>query len=301
MSGEMSAMRFSDLESVTEYVEPQTIAEACSLLSQYGEKAKVVAGGTKLVAWVKSGQKSPQVLINLMAIPNLDDIGSIEEQGLKIGALATLHNLEDSPTIRGKYPIISQAIHEVLSGTVQERWAYYMATIGGTLCTTASSHIAPALIVLGSKAKIQGTKGWRTIPLEEFFTGAGQTILQSDEILTEIEVQNPPPDAGLVYLRSKATEDAPAISVATLLKLDPGHTTVEEVKIVLGAVAPTPIRACNAEEAIKGRGIEERLLKKGARVASDEVTSGQDVVKKLVGEALLQAADDAVGDFAMGY
>lgn len=297
----MSAMHFRDLESVLEYVEPQTIAEACSLLSQYGEKAKVVAGGTELVASLKRGQTSPEILINLMVIPNLDEIAYSGEQGLKIGALATLHNLENSPTVRGKYPTISQAIHEVLSGTVQERWAYYMATIGGALCTAASSHIAPALIVLGSKAKIQGPKGWRTIPLEEFFTGAGQTILGNDEILTEFEVQNPPPDAGLVYLRSKATEEAPAVSVATLLKLDPEHTMVEEVKIVLGAAAPTPIRALNAEEAIRGKSIEERLLKKGARVAGEEATSGQDVVRKLVAEALLQAADEAVGDFALGY
>lgn len=298
----MCALRFSDLEGVLEYLEPRTTAEACSLLSRYGGKAKVIAGGTGLTGRIKRERKSPEVLINLMAIPNLDDISPIGEQGLKIGALATLFNLERSPTVRGKYSVISKAIQGILSEIVPERWAYYMTTIGGALCATAfSSHIAPALIILGSKAKIQGPKGWKTIPLEEFFTGEGQTILQNNEILTEIEVQNPPPDAGLAYIRSEAAEDAPAVSVAALLKLDPGHTTVEEVKIVLGAVAPTPIRAHSAEEVIKGKGIEERVLRKGARVAGGEATHGQDVVKKLVGEALLQAVEDAVGDFALGY
>jgi CO/xanthine dehydrogenase FAD-binding subunit len=297
----MCAIRFSDLEGVLEYVEPQTLAEACSLLSQYQKKAQVIAGGTELVARLKGGQTSPEILINLMAIPNLDEIAYSGEQELKIGALATLHELENSSAVRGKYQIISNAVHEVLSSPGHERWVYYMVTIGGTLLTAASSFVAPALAVLGSKVKIQGPKGWRTVQLEDFFTSSGQTILQSDEILTEIDVQNPPPDAGLVYARSESTEDTPAISVATLLKLDPGHSIVEDVKIVIGGLTPAPFKAINAEESIKGKGIEERLLRKGARLAGAEITEGQEVVKKFVAEALLQAADDAVGDFALGY
>jgi len=292
----MCAVQFSEFEGVLEYIEPRTIAEACSLLTQYRGNAKVIAGGTVLVASLKRRQARPEILINLMAINNLDDVTSSGEQGLKIGALVTLYELNKSPVVRGKYPILSQAVHEMLS-EVSQRWVYYMATIGGNLCNATSLDIVSALVALGSKAKIQGPKGWRTIPLEEFFTEAGQTILQTDEILIEIEVQNPPPDAGLAYVRRRM-EETP-VSVATLLKLDSGHTTVEDVRIVLAA--PNLIRAHEAEKVIKGESPHERLLKKGAKVASNEVKSGQDGVKNLVSEALLQAADGAVGDFALGY
>jgi carbon-monoxide dehydrogenase medium subunit len=292
----MCAVQFSDFEGVLEYIEPKSIAEACSILTQYRGKAKVIAGGTALVASLKRGQTRPEILINLMAIHNLDDVISSGEQGLKIGALVTLYELDKSPVVRGKYTILSQAVHEMLSEASQ-RWVYYMATIGGTLCNAASLDIVPALVALDSKAKIQGPKGWRTIPLEKFFTEAGQTILQTDEILIEIEMQNPPPDAGLAYVRRRM-EEAP-VSVATLIKLDSGHTTVEDVRIFLAA--PNLIRAHKAEKVIKGESPDERLLKKGAKVASNEVTSGQDGVKNLVNEALLQAVDGAVGDFALGY
>jgi aerobic carbon-monoxide dehydrogenase medium subunit len=287
----MCAMHFDDFKGIREYIEPKTLAEACSFLSQHQGKAKVIAGGTALAA----AQPSPEIIINLLAVPNVDRI-DMGDQGLKIGALATLHKIENSMVVRGKYPIVAQAVHEVVV-EIGQRWMYYMATIGGTLCNAVSLDIAPALIALGSKAKIQGPKGWRTIPMEEFFTGIGKTVLQSDEILVEIEIQNPPPDSGLSYFRKKINDTA--VSVATLLKLDSEHTIVEDVRIVLAT--PGLIRALEAEEIIKGKSPEERLVKKAAGAAVSGVTSGQDAIKELVTEALLQSIDNAVGDFAMGY
>jgi CO/xanthine dehydrogenase FAD-binding subunit len=292
----MVAIKFMELEGVIEYIEPKTVVEACSLLAEYQGKAKVIAGGTALVDSLKNGQTIPEVLVNLKTVPNLDEVISGEEQELKIGALVTLYELDKSAVVRGQFPILAQAVHEMLSEATQ-RWVYYMATIGGTLCNATSLDMVPPLFVLGSKAKIQGPKGWRAIPLEEFFTEAGQTILQNDEILIEVGVQKPPLDSGLWYIRRRMGETP--ISVATLLKLDSGHTTVEDIRIVLAA--PNLFRAGDAEAILKGENPAERLLKKAARVATNNVTIEQDAVRDMVYEALLQAADSAVGDFALGY
>jgi carbon-monoxide dehydrogenase medium subunit len=292
----MLAIKFIEFEGINEYIEPRTAVEACSTLAEYQGKAKVIAGGTTLIDSLNNGQANTEVLINLMTIPNLDEVTSGEEQELKVGALVTLYQLDKSPLVHGQYSIISQAVHEMLSKSTQ-RWVYYMATVGGTLCSATSFDIVPPLMVLGSKAKIQGPKGWRSLPLEEFFTAAGQTILQNDEILIGIEVQKPPLDSGLAYISRKMNETR--ISVASMIKLDSGHTTVEDIKIVLAA--PNLIRARDAEEILKGENPADRLLKKAARTATNNVTFEQNAVRELIYEALLQAADSAVGDFALGY
>lgn len=292
----MVAIKFMEFEGVSEYIEPKTVVEACSLLSEYQGKAKVIAGGTALADSLKNGQTAPEVLINLMTIPNLNEIISGEDQELKIGALVTLNELDKSAVVRGQYSVLSQAVHEMLSKAAQ-RWVYYMATVGGTLCNAKLLDMLPPLFILGSKAKIQGPKGWRAIPLEEFYTEAGQTILQNDEILIEIEVQKPPLDSGLWYISRRMGETP--VSVATLIKLDPGHTIVDDIRIVLAA--PDLLRANEAEAVLKGENPAERLLKKAARVATNNVTIEQDAARDMVYEALLQAADSAIGDFAMGY
>ena len=300
----MATSIFSDLEGIVEsgYIEPKTIREACSLLSQYKGRAKVIAGGTKLLALMKKGKISPEFIINLNSIPELEYINYSDADGLTIGALTTLTYLQNSPIVREKFAIVAQATHEMKPVNIP-RWAYYMATIGGTLSTPVpSADITTVLIALGAKAKIAGPKGWSTISLGEFFTSSGETILHEDEILTEIQVPKQPANIGNVYTKLSATKDAPAIGVAVLAMLDSKHVNLDELRIVLGGITSTPIRAQKAEATAKGKAVDEHLIKETAQAAVSSIANEhRKQAEQLVTQAISQAIEDAIGDFAMGY
>ncbi len=279
-----------------DYLMPKTVREACSLLSRYKEKARVVAGGTDLLVLIKNRQIAPQYVINLKTIPDLDYIKYIDGEGLRIGVLATMHDIENSPIIRERFPILANAAHQVGAPNIRN-----MATIGGNLARAApSADTAPPLIGLAAVVKIVGFERGRNIRLEEFFLGPGETVLQSDEIVTEIQIPNLPPYTRGVYLKMPAGKriSIAAIGVAVVVTLDSKQANIVDVKIVLGAVAPIPIRAGKAEGIIRGKAIEEQLIKKAAQAAAEEAKPISDIrapanyrkemVKVLTAQALRQ-------------
>jgi len=279
------------------YLEPKTMEEAVSLLSQHKEAAKVVAGGTDLITQLKKGAELPRYIINIKGIPDQDSITYDEREGLRIGALATIHSIEVSPVIRQKFGVLAKAASEL--GTSQIR---NCATIGGNLCNAApSAETAPALLVLEARLKIVGANGERTVHIEDFFTGPGQTMLHPDEILSEIQVPNPPPRSGGVYLKQTVRKalDLATVGVAVITRLD--GDIIRDVKIALGAVAPTPIRARKAETVIREQRLDDALLDEAGLVASreaspiDDVRSSADyrrkIIRVLVGRAIRQAAE----------
>ncbi|PIV20044.1 MAG: hypothetical protein COZ69_08160 [Deltaproteobacteria bacterium CG_4_8_14_3_um_filter_45_9] len=300
---------FSDLEGIIEfeYIEPKTTKEACSLRSQYLERAKVIAGGTKLIASIKQREINLQYLINLKSIPNLEYINYEDEEGLKIGALTTLFEISQSSLVNDKAKIFVEAVQQRAPGINRTRWAYYMATIGGHLCHPVSSaDIAPTLIILGAKAVVEGLKGWKTIPLEDFFDKTGGPTFQNDEVLTEVRIPKQSAEMGLVYMKSSSLLDSPALNVAVLLQLDAKHVNIEELKIVIGGITPQPLEARGAEALMKEKPIDNDLIEETAHAAAKEVGEGSDPetqerAKELIEEAVRQAVDRAIGEFALGY
>ena len=201
-----------------DHLESKTVEEACSLLSKHKGKAKVIAGGTDLLPAMRNREVTPAYIINVRSIPNLDYIHYTDAEGLKIGALATLYDIESSPIIREKFPMVADAASKI--GTPQVR---NMGTIGGNLCNAApSADTAPPLIGLEAKAKINGPNRERVIALEEFFIGPGENALQADEILTEIQIPNPPPHTRGVYLKlpARTMVDLAVVGVAVVVTLD---------------------------------------------------------------------------------
>lgn len=257
-----------------DYLEAKTVEEACSLLSQYKGKARLIAGGTDLLVAMRRGKITPLYVINVKTIPNLDYV-SYDGDGLRIGALATLSDIESSPLIRDRFPIIADSAHQI--GTQQVR---NVGTIGGNLGNAApSADMAPSLIGLGAKAKLKGPKGERVVALEEFFTGPGETTLQAGEMLIEIQVPNSPPHTRGVYLKlpARTAIDLAAVGVAAVVTLDSKGANIVDAKIVLGAVAPIPMRARQAEDIIKGKAINNELIEKAAQVAAEEAKPISDV------------------------
>ncbi len=176
------------------------------------------------------------------------------------------------------------------------------ATIGGNVCNAASSaDLIPALMVLGASVNILSAGDVRTVPIEKFFVGPGQTVLKPDEIAVGFRVPNPLPRSGGVYIKHTIRKalDLAIVGVAVLIALD--GDIFSEVKIALGTVAPTPIRARGAEDILKGQKIDEKLIEKAAQTASDE-SSPRDsmrssaeyrkkMLKVLVGRAVRQAIE----------
>jgi len=255
------------------YLEPATIEEAVSLLSKYDGKAKAIAGGTDLLVQIRNKAIKPEYVVDIGYISGLDYINYDEKQGLRIGALTTIRAIEKSDKLCQVYPVISQAAG--LLGSVAIR---NVATIGGNLCNAApSADTAPALIGLSARARIAGSGGERLVSLEDFFTGPGETVLKAGEMLLEIQVPVPPPDTKGMYLKhGRSAVDLATVGVAVIMALESGGVC-RDVKIVLGAVAPTPMRAKKAEEVLRGKKVEPALIEEAARVASGEAQPITDV------------------------
>ena len=240
-----------------DYLEPKTIREAVSLLSKYDGKAKVIAAGTDLLVQIRNKTIKPAYVVDIGYIPGLDYIKYDGKEGLSIGALTSIRTLERANELQQRYPIISQAASQLGSVAIRN-----VATVGGNLCNAApSAETAPALIALSAKVKVVGPDGERTALLEDFFTGPGTTILKKGELLLEIQVPVPLPNTKGVYLKHsiRGTVDLAIVGVAAVIVLGPGEVC-KDIKIVLGAVSPTQVRAKKAEEVLKGKKIDARLV-----------------------------------------
>jgi carbon-monoxide dehydrogenase medium subunit len=257
------------------YYEPKTIEEACRLLSQFGEDAKVLAGGTDLIPRMRRGLKAPNHIVNIKKIPGLDSITGDAQDCLRIGALITLSELGGNRLIRDQFPMMLTAANSI--GSLQVR---NLATLGGNLCNAApSADMAPALLAMESTLKIAGSKGQRQIPLEEFFLGPGEVNLAKGEMLTEIHVPFPPPDARQIYVKHtvRRSMDIALVGVAVCLCLDEKTGLCREARIALGAVAPTPIRAKGTEKMILGKALKEIPLASIGEMVSSEASPISDV------------------------
>ena len=246
------------------YLSPQTLDEALGLLAKYRRKARIMAGGTDLVPKLKQrAVTAPEFVIDLKGIPGLDYIKFKKGEGLRIGALATIAGIEKSTVVKEKYSILAQAAATMASPQVRHR-----GTIAGNICNAVpSADSAPALLVLGAKVKLVGKKGERTLSIAEFFKGPNQTVLKPDEILVEIQVPEPPVGSISKYtkLSPRRAMDLAVVGVAVLLV--PDGEKCGDIKIALGAVAPTPVRAKEAEEIIRGNKLSTELIEKAAEAA----------------------------------
>jgi carbon-monoxide dehydrogenase medium subunit len=256
-----------------EYLAPKTLEEACSLLTRHKEKARVLAGGTDLLPEIKRRELAAQYLIGLKGIPGLDYISYAPSQGLRIGALATLGAIADSSVVQERFDILAQAVRSMASPQIRN-----LGTVVGNLCHAApSADTAPPLIALGANLRLVSPRGERVVPVEDFFIGPSQTVLQDDELVAELQIPEPPPHSGGVYLKltRRRAMDLALVGVAALLTLEGGMC--RDVRIALGAVAPTPIRATRAEDMLRRKRLEEGLLEEAARLAGEEARPISDI------------------------
>jgi carbon-monoxide dehydrogenase medium subunit len=253
-----------------EYFEPKTIEEAALLLATHGEKAKVVAGGTDLLVQMKMERLHPEYLISIAKIPALHYI--IEENGLRIGTLTPFREVERSPTIKNKYLALAEAARSVSSVQIKN-----MGTLGGNLCHgSPAADSAPPMIAFGAKVKLVGANHERMIPLEDFFLGPGETVLTPGELLVEVQVPELSLQTGSAFLKmARVSADLAKVNVAVVIRRE--NNFCKECRIVLGAVAKTPLRAKKAEEILKEEGFGADIVKQVSDVASEEIQPITDI------------------------
>jgi carbon-monoxide dehydrogenase medium subunit len=257
------------------YYEPKSVEQAVSLLSKHRGEAKVIAGGTDLLVRIRNGDTPPRHLISLRRISRLQGIRHESNRKLTIGACTTIRTIEKSPLIQSTFKPLAEASSRL--GSIQIR---NLATLGGNLCNAApSADCAPPLLVLDARVSIAGPEGRREEMLKDLFTGPGSTGLKQDEILTEVHVPLPEGTGAGTYLKlSRRREmDLAVVGVAAMVIVNGGDGMCTKARIALGAVAPTPFRAIQAEMSLTGKRPDKPLLEEVAHLAAEATQPITDV------------------------
>lgn len=255
-----------------EYYAPSSVKEALKLLHEK-EDAKVLAGGQSLLALMKLRLASPETIVDITQVK--DDMAFVrkEKAHLAIGALTPHDYLEHDKTVGSRFPIIVDAVSKIGDQQIRNR-----GTIGGSCChADPAADLPTALLALEPTFVVRGMKRERSIPSSEFFVDTFTTAVAKDEILTEIRLKYLPANSGSAYIKHSRREgDFAIVGAGVALTLGP-KKLCKDIRISLGAVAPTPIRAKNAEKFLKGKKLTEETIAAGAERANEEADPPSDM------------------------
>jgi CO/xanthine dehydrogenase FAD-binding subunit len=248
-------------------VEARDADHAVALLAEHGPSVKVLAGGTDLLVDFKHAPHGPDVVLDITRAADLRGI-SMTDAGLRIGALATHTDIMRSPLVRESLPALVDAAHTI--GAVQTR---NLGTLGGNLVTCVPSmDSGPTLVALEARVVVAGPGGNREMPLTDFFVGPRKTVLKPDELLLEILIPKKNVGKPTEFLKFglRKGQALALVNVASSLWVDSGKNAFVEPRIALGAVAPTVIRAPEAEAYLEGRTITTDAMIEAGRIAAGE-------------------------------
>jgi CO/xanthine dehydrogenase FAD-binding subunit len=292
-NGEMLLPKF-------EYHEPRTLSEAGRILGEVGAEASMLAGGTDLLVNMKKGKASPKHVVSLSRIRELKETKT--EQGtLTVGACVTVADLRELERVRADFKGLSEGAGLLGSPLIRN-----LATVGGNIVTARpAADLPPPLIAYGATIVLRKDDGERTLPLEEFFKGPGETVIEGGEILCGVVLKEPPlySGGGYVKLGVRRALEISMVNVAAFFALDGPSGPIQEARVVLGAVGPTPVRALSAEQVLIGEKPDEALFEKAGEAASNDAKPIDDfrasagyrreMVKVLTRKALRQAYEEA--------
>jgi carbon-monoxide dehydrogenase medium subunit len=256
-----------------EYFAPKTVKEALSLLSKYKDEAKMIAGGQSMLVVMRQRLLTPEYVIDIKGLTDLEYIKYDEKQGLRIGALTIHRDIEKSPVIQKNFAVLSEM--EGNLATIQTRnWG----TIGGNLCHgDPAGDPAPVFIALKAKLKLASSAGERAVDTEEFSEDYLEVALKPEEMLAEIQVPTPAPHTGTAYEKLMVMKgDMGVVGAAVSITLD-SKDSCQDARIALSNCASIPLRAKKAEKVLIGKAIDDVLLAEAGEVASSEADPPADV------------------------
>ena len=256
-----------------EYLTPKTLEEASNLLIELGSGAKIMAGGTDIIPPMRDKVLKADYIIDIKGIPGLDYIEYDEKDGLKIGCLTKLYDIQTSPIVKAHNPAVAKAAKYVASTQIRNK-----GTMVGNICNASPScDTAPILVAMNAKVLVHGVEKDREIPMSGFFKGVKRTYLEPGEIVTGIVI--PPLGEGehAAYIKHAVRKamDLAIVGVAAWLKMD-GNVCVD-ARICLGAVAITPVRAPHAEAALIGKELTNDVISEAAVAAMSDCKPISDV------------------------
>ena len=253
-----------------EFHSPLSLEAALKLLERHGDDARLIAGGTALVLQMKQRFAQPGHVVGLRQLAHSDGLGAIDESDgeLRIGALCTLKQLEDSPLLRERIPLLAETVSRVATRRIRS-----MATVGGALVNgDPNQDPPPTLIALGASVELTSSSGQRVCPVEDLSVDYYETDVQPGEVLTSLIVPVPESDTVGAYLKflPRTADDYATVSVAAVLSLGDGGIC-REARIVLGAAGTTPIRARAAEELLTGQEPTDEVIRAAAATVPEAV------------------------------
>ncbi len=255
-----------------ELEEPTKVNEVCNILQRH-EKAKVIAGGTDLLVNMKKKVITTDMIISLSKIPELNEVSFSGENGIVIGSMVRIVELATSPVIKTNYPGLAIAAGKLGSPQIRNR-----ATVGGNVCSArpAADMVGP-LMAYEAIAVIASPGGIREEPIEKIFKGPGQTTLARNEFLTTIKIKQPAHSTGISYIKYgiRHAMEIALVSVTSLVVMEKNNC--HSARVVMGAVAPTFIRAPKTEAFLAGKAISEKVVEEAGALASQECTPITDI------------------------
>ena len=282
---------------------PASLDETCELLGKYKERSKLLAGGTDLLVNMKKKLLNPEHVVSIDRIEELDQFSS-DRSGISIGPRFTIASLLDVRGLKKKANVLVQAAEKMASPLIRNR-----ATVGGNIVTARpASDMAAPLMALGARVVLKSRAGEREVLLDEFFLGPGQSVIKPDEVLTRIIVSplNGAGGSGYQKLGLREAMEIGIVNAAAVLTLDKSGRKIEDAKVVLGAVAPTPIHSPEAEKALVGAAANVKTLAKAAECAVGDSCAITDfrgtieyrclMVEVLTRRALETALEQALGN-----
>ncbi len=284
------------------FLMPTSLSEACALLEKHQGKIKIKAGGTDMIVRLSHRAVKPDFLMTVKKIPDLDGINYSPKGGLTIGALALLREVETSPLVLEHAPMLARAARA--TATVQIR---NMGTVMGNVCNASpSADNIPTLVAMNARIVAASGSDEREIPIDEFFLGPGRSALQANEIAVAIKVPTLAAGSGVSYqkISPRSKVDIAAVNIGALVTLDETGKC-RAVRISMGAVGPTPLRATQAEEFLLGKEITDATLAEAGRLAAEDASPITDVrasreYRKLMVEVLTTRALKEAAGFASG-
>lgn len=237
------------------FIQPESFSDVVETLTRYGDEAKIIAGGTAVVLMLQQKLIAPEVLVSLGRVPNMDYI-RVEADGLHIGPLALLRDVALSPLVQQQLPALAQACAEVGNVRIQNQ-----ATLGGNMAEADYASDPPAVLVaLDASVGISGPSGNRSVPLADFLVGFYTTVLEPDEIVSEIFIPALPNNSRMTYLKykSRSSEDRPCVGVAAVATFE--DDICSDLRLAVGAACEVPSRLAEIEALAKGQPLSEELV-----------------------------------------
>jgi carbon-monoxide dehydrogenase medium subunit len=250
---------------------PNTLDEALTLLEEHQDDGRPRAGGTALVVLMKQSLLDADHLISLAKVPGLSGI-RLESDGLHIGALTHHREVETSDLVKQHAPLLADVYHHVATVRIRN-----VATVGGGLAhADPAQDPPPGLIVLDAKVKLQSKAGERILPINELFTDYYETAIEPGELLTEVIVPALPAGAKATYIKflPRTADDYATVAVAARAQLDNG--AVRNLRVALGAAAPTPVHAVAVQQALEGQQATPENIRRAAEAVADIVDPLED-------------------------